>query len=61
MAFSPPVSRDYTALDDIKRVEGTRMLLRQRCIVELDELILDHLNSETGNSFSESSVKTNLP
>lgn len=29
MAFSPPVSRDYSALDGIKRVERTRMLPRQ--------------------------------
>lgn len=61
MAFSPPVSRDYSALDGIKRVERTRMLPRQWCIVELDKLILDHLNSETGSSFSESSVKANFP
>jgi len=29
MSLSPPVSKDYTALDDIKRVERTIMLLRQ--------------------------------
>lgn len=61
MALSSLVTTDYTALDDIKRVDRTGTLQRQWCIVELDELILDHLSSETGSSFSESSVKANLP